>query len=343
MHYTIERRRSYGYKFLVVYLLLGAATFGVAKDGFPHRIEGTDLTVFANFGGNYRRETAEIIHLGNLERQPDFIIAGDSFANQYTSDLMERDLHVIGILLSGCLSLHNNYSFDSVMIQYSGDEYAPKCIMQHQQLHKAIKEFPDIPVVIAQRWAAPKYLNNIHTRDQQKLPPQEFNNVVKQGIQDLALDLKGRDVYVITNQNLFTPNNPKYGNACITLHQLHNPVSWTMLNSFFCKLSDSYTPSANFPINQVIIDTVKQMQEDRVMVDANGKGSIHYIDPSQDICDQDKCQKFINGFLPILSDDNHFSWAGSIAVNSMILKTIGVEQGRVRTEFNTPPQIPLDK
>ena len=41
MHYTIERRRSYGYKFLVVYLLLGAVTFGVAKDGFPNRIEGT--------------------------------------------------------------------------------------------------------------------------------------------------------------------------------------------------------------------------------------------------------------------------------------------------------------
>ena len=148
---------------------------------------------------------------------------------------------------------------------------------------------------------------------------------------------------MLTNQNLFTPNSPKYGNACITLHQLHNPVSRAMLNSFFCKLSDAYAPTANFPINQVIIDTVKQMQADKVMVDANGNGSIHYIDPSKDICDQDKCQRFVNGLLPILSDDNHFSWAGSIAVNSMILKTIGVEQGRVRTEFNTPPQIPLDK
>ncbi len=344
MHYTIERRRSYGYKFLVVYLLLGAATFGVAKDGFPQRVEGTDLNIFANYGGHSHRETAQIIHLGNLERQPDFIIAGDSFANQYTSDLMERDLHVIGILLSGCMSLHNNYAFAKEMIQYNGPEYPQKCINHHLQLHKAIKEFPNIPVVIAQRWAADVYPQNIHVRNnQQTLPSQEFNNIIKQGIQNLALDLKGRDVYVLTNQNLFTPNSPKYGNACITLHQLHNPVSRAMLNSFFCKLSDAYAPTANFPINQVIIDTVKQMQADRVMVDANGNGSIHYIDPSKEICDQDKCQRFVNGLLPILSDDNHFSWAGSIAVNSMILKTIGVEQGRVRTEFNTPPQIPLDK
>ena len=340
MHYTIERRRSYGYKFLVLYLVLGAATFGVAKTGFPQRLEGTDLSVFASYGGNNNRSTAQIIHLGNLERQPDFILAGDSFANQYTSDLMERQLHIIGVMLGGCLSLHNTYAFTSEML-INNPDFAQKCTMLHQQLYKAINEFPEIPIVIAQRWTAPFYKDNIYVRNSEEKPEShEFDNIIKQGIQDLALDLKGRDVYVITNQNLVMPDNPKYGQDCLSLTQLHNPISWAMRNSFFCKLSDPYTTSANYPINQVIIDTVKQMQADKVMVDANGNGSIHYIDPNQEICDQDKCKKFVNGVFPILGDDNHLSWAGSIAVNSLILRTIGVEQGKVRTEFTTPPQIP---
>ena len=340
MHYTIECRRNYGYKFLVLYLVLGAATFGVAKTGFPQRLEGTDLSVFASYGGNNNRATAQIIHLGNLERQPDFILAGDSFANQYTSDLMERQLHIIGVMLGGCLSLHNTYAFTSEML-INNPDFTQKCIKLHQQLHKAINEFPEIPIVIAQRWTAPFYKDNIHVRNsEEKLGCQEFDNIIKQGIQDLALDLKGRDVYVITNQNLVMPDNPKYGQDCLSLTQLNNPISWAMRNSFFCKLSDPYTPSANFTINKVIVDTVKQMQADRVMVDANGKGSIHYIDPNQEICDQYKCKKFVNGVFPILGDDNHFSWAGSIAINSLILRTIGVEQGKVRTEFTTPPQIP---
>ena len=84
MHYTIERRRNYGYKFLVLYLALGAATFGVAKTGFPERLSQPQAQIFADFGGNHTQRNGKIEHIGDTSRKPDFILAGDSLACQPT-------------------------------------------------------------------------------------------------------------------------------------------------------------------------------------------------------------------------------------------------------------------
>ena len=48
-----------------------------------------------------------------------------------------------------------------------------------------------------------------------------------------------------------------------------------------------------------------------------------------------QCSKFQDGL--------HYSWGGSIKVVSYILSQIGVEQGRVRTEFEDEGISPQDK
>ena len=113
MHYTIERRRNYGYKFLVLYLALGAATFGVAKTGFPERLSQPQVQFFAGFGGNQTLRNGKIEHLGDKSRNPDFILSGDSFANQLSSDLIERQLHVVGVFMHACQSFAHHYIVSS--------------------------------------------------------------------------------------------------------------------------------------------------------------------------------------------------------------------------------------
>ena len=164
--------------------------------------------------------------------------------------------------------------------------------------------------------------------------------MIRASLEDLALDFKGRDVYVLTNQEIMDPQASSK-RACLTLNLLDNPISKLLTSSFFCK-TEHFLPRVHFPINDVVIATVRQMQADKVMVDDNGKGSISIINPSEVVCDQEKCQQFLQESMPMLYDETHFSWAGSIAVNSLILRTIGVEQGRVRTEFRTPPLIEVE-
>ena len=337
MHYTIERRRSYGYKFLVLYLISGAATFGVAKTGFPERISSPETLIFAGFGDATSHQNGTIQHYGDTERQPEFILSGDSFANQLLSDLSERKLHVIGVSLHACISFRDNYAF-VVQNALNVPALPKQCIARYQHLKEAAALYPDLPIVIVQRWSHPEYQSNAYQREPlQQLPLNDYPNMIRASLEDMASDFKGRDVYVLTNQEIMDPQASSK-RACLTLNVLDNPISKLLTSSFFCK-TEQFLPRVHFPINDVVTATVRQMQANKVMVDANGKGSIHIIDPSEVVCDQEKCQQFLQESMPVLYDETHFSWAGSIAVNSLILRTIGVEQGRVRTEFSTPPLI----
>ena len=147
MHYTIERRRSYGYKFLGFYIVILASTFGVAKTGFPWRLPHPELEAFAAYGGDFASHTGQAQHLGNTERPVDLIISGDSFARQYSSDLIERELHTVSVFRNACYSFKNHYAPK----EYLG-KYKEQCRVRYGNLVKTAQEYPDVPIVIAQNW-----------------------------------------------------------------------------------------------------------------------------------------------------------------------------------------------
>ncbi|MDT3663878.1 MAG: hypothetical protein ROM54_10275, partial [Anaerobiospirillum sp.] len=60
---------------------------------------------------------------------------------------------------------------------------------------------------------------------------------------------------------------------------------------------------------------------------------VRYLDPNDAICIEGNCELLVGQYIPVFQDGLHYSWAGSIKVVSYLLSQIGVEQGRVRTDF----------
>ena len=340
MHYTIERRRSYGYKFLVLYLVLGASTFGVAKTGFPERLSLPQAQIFADFGGNYTKRDGHVEHIGDQTRQPDFIFAGDSFANQLTSDLIERRLHVVAALAHGCFSMKSHYSCDEV---FTGSPNAVEnCRIRYSSLLQAAKQYPDLPIVLAHHWNYSFYQRNLvdrSTGQTQAFTEDEYKHIIEKEVLALADDLHGHDVVILLQPAINTGNAGVASRACFFLHQLDNPLSKLMTNTVFCHPRSA--DELQISINEVLKETVLKMQASKAMVDTNGKGSIRVFDPTASYCTNGQCLTNLPEapYFPILYDRGHLSWASSIAINNKLLNFIGVDQGKVRTEFATPPQL----
>lgn len=336
MHYTIERRRNYGYKFLVLYLALGAATFGVAKTGFPERLSLPQAQTFAGFGGNYTQRNGKIEHLGDTSRKPDFILAGDSLANQLSSDLIERQLHVVGVFMHACQSFAHHY-----IVREMPGTTRRGCELRYSQLQKAAQQYREIPIVLAfdYRNTISRY-GVIERTSGNIVPAEDYPQVIEQNIRALAEDFKGRDVYVFGQSELQAIVAGQSGRACFFLRLLNNPLSKLITSTVFCQ--HNTTDQIHLELNELISSTIKDMQQSNAMADTSGKGSITYLNNANVFCKQNRCQRTLptEPHIPVLYDREHYSWAGSVAINSWLLKTIGVEQGKVRTEFTTPPQIP---
>ncbi len=333
MHYSIECRRNYGYKFLGLYTVIIFASLGIAKDGLPWRAIHPEIEDFAKYGGNFANHNGQAQHLGDLERPVDIIISGDSYARQYSSDMIERGLHIVSVCRDGC------YSYKSHFAHLEGCQRTKgPCQIRYDNLIQAAKESPDAPILIAQNWT--RYSEDVQRRsDNQRLTDlsdEQYGDLINRDLAELASDLKGHDLYIIGRQRYVQLNS---GKNCFFMRRLNNPVGNALSYVFSCQ--EQREPSEKVPLNKVLEDTVKQLQANNAIIDESGKGSITYIDPSVVYCDEDSCLVLTTDNLPIFSDADHFSWAGSIPVNNYILDIMGVDLGKQRTSFiNNPHHIP---
>ena len=113
-----------------------------------------------------------------------------------------------------------------------------------------------------------------------------------------------------------------------------------MTSTIFCQ--HNTTEQIHLKLNELIASTIGDMQQHQAMADTNGKGSITYLNTADVFCEHGQCQRSLptEPQIPVLYNVDHYTWAGSVAINSWLLHTIGVEQGKARTEFTTPPQLP---
>ena len=331
MHYSIERRRDYGYKFLGLYIVIVASALGIAKTGFPWRMQHPELAVFTSTGGDLVDDFGQPQHIGKLSRPLDLILSGDSYAKHFTTDLIERELHSISVLRIACYSYEKHFSQASFASQNK-----EQCRARYGNLLKTAKAYPDTPILIAQNWSM--YRGNLRVRADDSLVPDQtyerYAEIIFEDINDLAKSLKGHDVYILGQHRSLGTSS---GSPCFFLKSLDNPVSNLLTSTIACR--DLSKASAQIRINETLKAVVKQLQESRAIVDANGKGSITYIDPSPAYCDETSCSITTTEGLPMFYDDGHFTWAGSVGVNSLILDAMGIDQGRRRSGFIGKPPL----
>lgn len=310
LHYAIERRRNYGYVMLALYFIGGCGgSYHLWSTGARYRLDH-DVTRYAQYGGHGVPFDGEINAIGDLNRKPDFILMGDSFARHYALDLIDRGLHVVTVFTDGCYSFGNHVNLDA-----DGNIKA-KCEPRYQAQLDAIKQYPDLPVVLAQDW--PRYSKSLIDKTTgEKVDVSDYEQVLTEDLKGFIADsgaLQGREVYI-----LGTPRQSVYdlGTACTYLHLLDSAPSLALANNFTCKLS---APLHDIELNALL---------EKVVVDNSAK----YLDPNAAICTDGVCELITGRYIPVFQDGLHYSWGGSIKVNSYILSRIGVAQGKVRTDF----------
>lgn len=310
LHYTVERRRNYGYLFLAVYCALGAGTFALAyTDGANFRLNQKSVSKYAQYGGHTVPFEGTVNAIGDLNRKPDFILIGDSFARHYTLDLIDRGLHVITVFRDGC------YSFADHVNRRAEGYVDQKCKGRYDEALKAISQYPDLPIVFAQDW--PRYQNALVTREgEEAVLEDDFYQAIADDLQKLSAALGPRKAYI-----LGTPMQTVYdiGSTCMYLHALDNPFSRFMRVHFTCIERKNLQ---SIPFNSFLKDYLLKIH------------NLIYIDPNSALCFNNQCDVLVDSFIPVYQDGLHYSWAGSVKVVSYILTLIGVDQGKVRTDFS---------
>ena len=317
LHYLVERRRNFGYVFLATYVLVGISAYYISINGAKFRFNH-EVTRYAQYGGHTVPFEGNINAIGNLERKPDFILIGDSFARHYALDLIDRGLHVITVFRDGC------YSWRGYVNRRSEGHIDEKCAKRYAFANKAAKQYPDLPIVIAQDW--PRYRGSLVRRANDYLIPEKyFEGAVKRDIEYIAKRFKHHKVYIVG-----TPRQTVFdvGSTCMYLHALDNPLSKFVRAHFTCVKSKHLN---DIPFNDILHKIVSDLPENKDLPEY--KHPVRYLDPNDAICIDGKCEILVGKFIPVYQDGLHYSWAGSVKVVSYILSQIGVHQGKVRTEF----------
>lgn len=155
LHIAVERRRDFGAKTCIAYLIAALLCFYVSYTSVPWRLSYTPST-YAQYGGHGIAMEGQVHEIGDLNRPTDLILVGDSFARHYTLDLQERQLHTTTILADGC------YSFAHHVNQPNDGGADLKCQRRYFELLKALEQNPHVPVLVAQDW--PRYALALVTR-----------------------------------------------------------------------------------------------------------------------------------------------------------------------------------
>lgn len=298
LYRSVETRRSYGYKTTAIYAIFGAAAFALTINGGAWRFNQT-IPSGSLYGGKTIDHTGDELDLyGRSDRQPDFILTGDSFARHYTRNMLDKGVNIITVFKDGC------YSYKNYVTRRPEGVVDEKCAIRYENMLKAARKYADLPIVIGQDWE--RYQRTLVTRATHEYAGVEnFYNAIFADLKALIEALPEREIYVILN-----PAQPIFdiGSTCMFIQRMDNALSSLLKNTLTCSRTRHLkTPLINAHLKAEI-----------------GKyKNVHIIDPNEAICDSEgNCQILTNDYIPVFQDGLHYSITGSAPVVDLILKTV---------------------
>lgn len=311
LHYAIECRRNFGWKFLIIYLLLGAST-----QCFIRNVNKIFPTPEILYGVKSEFNDAIPAHIGNQNRSIDFILTGDSLSRQYVQAIKDRNLHVVLLGLDGCFSSANIYSKRD-----ADDVFNKQCSLKYGYLLKIAKENPDVPIVWTQNWdqyqtrkfVSSKFDENVKFAD-------AFKSDINQFISDFANNQ--RKLYFIGTVR----NNSKYydstlGIKCFSFQ--YKPALWSsfLWNAFDCGSRFNFEPRSFDLLIKESIAVYYQNPSKPI-----GQNDVNYIDINNRFCNNEGCLILDEeSKYPIFFDKNHFSVQGALIALDYILQQMNIE------------------
>ncbi len=327
LHYTVEKRRSYGYRFLILYLL-SALVIYISENYRPsYTVKSKVFEKYEELGGKDFEGNSALLINGN---RPKFIIQGDSIAHETLSSLAARGVQ---------FAVNSNYGCLSIAGYYTDHTHVYNCKSLYKMTKDLSDRFATSPIVFIQLWDAYALPNmNNEWRDPNKILSttnssksvdiKDYNSFLFQRIVDLANDFKGKKIYIVGNKQTLSKE----------LSILLQTVELSIID-LFPNLAFTQTEYQHKGTNDVLKAAVNHVYELRKK--DNSLAEIVYIEP-YNYCSEGKCELYINGHS-IYVDDGHYTWAGSEKAVTDLLEKMGMDPGNEITDFSKLPDIDFSK
>ena len=289
----VEKKRSYGYGLIIVYLIVFLFGFWVAKDGVSSRVNPnfriSKVEFRKRFEGHLGLPNSDAIQYFNSnETNFEYILIGDSFARHYFSYIEKSGVKVASLALDGCTSTKNYYPPNKQV-----------CKNRYSLELEFIKKHADKPVIISREWPGIRS-NYIDRKTGSRIGT---SDLIEKSLKELESFYKeinsGQRIYIVGS----TPGSNSIIFECLAKSDL--PIN-KIVNFSRCESTQNEKTSE---------------PNESVRAFAKKYNNIFYIDTHEFLCNDKKCLLIKDG-EPIYTDKGHLSKTGADIVGKGIFTFI---------------------
>lgn len=316
LHYGVERRRNFGWIFLIIYFACAGSIQWLIKTDASTVRNVAEVSMPSGSVGEQGNK-GNIFHIGDTNKPVDFILTGDSFSRHFVSTLDKYALHVVTVIKDDCFStgefvnIHANLKSTSI----------EQCRLRYDNLLKVAAEYPDTPIVWAQNWSGYGSSDYID-RNGNVLIKKDFIQAFTKGIPQVVslISNEKRKIYIVNVASLANTKAAKQGVTCFAWRQLDN-----VLTQILYKMNDcaEFKSNVEQPANLALQRVIAALPENQSKTPENW--SVSLINLDQALCEGPDCRVMLDDSNePVFFDGSHFSEFGSDIVVPYVLKQMHI-------------------
>ena len=295
-YHLIEKKRSYAWKFLIIYaLLIALVQITVNHHGFKSRYQ------FAiPFGAGINWPIEDITpSFNNAEHNTQVLILGDSHAKHYVDYFTQNKVKIQIISNNGtyCYSKDKcigskKYFIDPITKQYGSLENYLNLIDNTI----AVQE-KTVPIIISHRWYQ-------HFKDNY----QNLEQYLNIGIGKLISKYPDRHFIVV--------------GSLFGVEAIDNITQCHMIKDHNKYLPKSLIDTLKCQQKNILFDDKFRIINSHIKTFTLQYPNVNFIDPNPAICKDNYCRLFDDNGNPLFSDDNHLSIYGANFIGSKLFEAL---------------------
>ena len=295
-YHLIEKKRSYAWKFLIIYaLLIALVQITVSHHGFKSRYQ------FAvPFGAGINWPIEDITpSFNNAEHNTQVLILGDSHAKHLVDYFTQNKVKIQIISNNGtyCYSTDKcigskKYFIDPITKQYGSLENYLNLID-----NTIAKQDKRVPIIISHRWYQ-------HFKDNYKNLEQYLNA----GIGKLISNYPDRQFIVVGS--LFGVEAIDNITQCYMIKEHNKYLPKSLIDTLKCQQKN------------ILFDDKFRIINSHIKTFTLQYPNVSFIDPNPAICKDNYCRLFDDNGNPLFSDDNHLSIYGANFIGSKLFEAL---------------------
>lgn len=295
-YHLIEKKRSYAWKFLIIYaLLIALVQITVNHHGFKSRYQ------FAiPFGAGINWPIEDITpSFNNAEHNTQVLILGDSHAKHYVDYFTQNKVKIQIISNNGtyCYSKDKcigskKYFIDPITKQYGSLENYFNLID-----NTIAKQEKTVPIIISHRWYQ-------HFKDNY----QNLEQYLNIGIGKLISKYPDRHFIVV--------------GSLFGVEAIDNITQCHMIKDHNKYLPTALIDTLNCQQENILFDDKFRLINNHIKAFTLQHPNVSFIDPNPAICKDNYCRLFDDNGNPLFSDDNHLSIYGANFIGSKLFEAL---------------------